>query len=156
MVSENKYKLVYSNFMLVLPNLLISILVMTFFIMFRIHSTLIINLVMIDLFLLYSYLIKKKEERPTLKKLGLDLLNLIIVLNIILIVFRLFSYYGFIGICIFIMLLSFYIMFGSKKKRDNFFQQIKNIEVMMFGKSLDKENWNKHKPKIKIVWGKKK
>jgi len=58
--------------------------------------------------------------------------------------------YGTIGFTLYILALSLFKIFGTKQSRNNYMSGMRNIESMLFGKSLDKNNWVDNKPKINI------
>ncbi len=113
----------------------------------------ILGIIFISVLILYPHLksiIKSKEYNSKdliIRRLKL-ILKSFIVLSIILFVFQIASYFG---ILIVIILSFLFVLYRVWKHRDFFLNGMRDIETAIYGKSLDKENWN-----YKGEWRKKK
>ena len=136
--------------------LLVSFITLAILTLFGVREFIPVLLIMIDINIIFSYLIKKKEYRPKLIELLKSVVQSIIFISIIYWLFYLcYLVIGLYGFFLASFLLLAYTFWGTKEHRQSYMNGVRLAEENIFGKSLDKDNWNGKKPKLKIVWKKK-
>lgn len=78
----------------------------------------------------------------------------IITIAIILIAVAFFEWWGFWGLVIFFFT---FLIYRFYSRRDLFMVFLRDVETRIFGRALDKDNWDKGEvknTKFKFVWGK--
>ena len=142
-----------------IPNLVLTILLIVFIIKFNI-DTISKMMILCTGYIIVSVLVDRTIKKywqlklSDIKKYIMLWITVNITTIIITLVAKQLGKYGLIGLIILVVLLCLFYIFGSKNRFLNYLNALKTIEVMIFGKNLDKDNW-KHKPKLKIIWGKK-
>lgn len=95
-----------------------------------------------------------KFQKPKLKRIINTILNILYIVLLIIIVER----FGFgYGILSFLLVTLVTFLFKLYRERELVLSMLRQIEIKTFGKTLDRENWQKGemaRKKIKIVWGK--
>lgn len=107
-------------------------------------------------FFFYLFIIIRQKKKFSFPDMLIQLAKTTVTVTIIVYLFRWFGGFGMIGVFIAIVLLA---LFRLWKKRSMYIESLQHMEKMIFGKSLEKDNWKKGEMKnrkVKLVWKRKK
>jgi len=140
----------------VLPNLIGFVVLYLIVLALNIHTIIELALLIGAIYIgIILFKIVWKKEKIKWWGMLLDYIKSIVTVYIILFLFRISLTYGTLGITIYIIVYSIWRIFGSKKRRFNYFNALRTMEEAIFGKSLDKENWKAgelKRLKFKFKW----
>lgn len=128
-----------------LPNLLRIVIIIGGFMLLKPQG---FKNVMIYLVILYLYSTVKDIYK--FKTWCVNLIRYVVFVVIIYTLAFVSRGYGILGLITFILIISCFKLFGTKESRLKYLSGVRKIEIMLFGRSLDKKNWENDKPTIKI------
>lgn len=127
------------------PNLLRIIITIAGFILLELQG---LKEIMIYLLCIYMYL--TVSEIYQFKKWIINIIKYVLLILTIYTFAFVSKGYGVLGFALFIVAVSCLKLFGTKEGRSNYFNAMAKIETLVFGKSLNKDNWKKEKPVLRI------